>query len=87
MIEQQLTYFCGSAPECRQIGNEKALKLAKYNAEMYYSVIGVTEHMRISLAIFEEYFPRYILISNYLYIFYRLFYVWVIQSINYYYPK
>ena len=58
LIEQQLTYFCGSAPECRQIGNEKALKLAKYNAEMYYSVIGVTEHMRISLAIFEEYFPR-----------------------------
>ena len=58
LIEQQLTYFCGSSPECRQVGNSEALKLAKYNTEMYYSVIGITEHMRISLAVFEEYFPR-----------------------------
>ena len=65
LIEQQLTYFCGSAPECRQVGNYKALKLAKYNTEMYYSVIGITEHMRISLATFEEYFPR-LIINHYI---------------------
>ena len=74
LIEQQLTYFCGSAPECRQVGNYKALNLAKYNAEMYYAVIGITEHMRISLAIFEEYFPRYFTFNSYVGI-YRVFYL------------
>ena len=59
LIEQQLTYFCGSAPQCRQIGNVQALNQAKYNAEMYYAVIGVTEHFRISLALFEKFLPRY----------------------------
>lgn len=59
LIEQQLTYFCGSAPECRQVGNYKALQVAKYNAEMHYAVIGITEHLRISLAVLEKYLPRF----------------------------
>lgn len=61
LIEQQLTYFCGSAPECRIIGNDQALNMAKHNAEKYYSVIGITEHMRVSLAVFELYLPRFFL--------------------------
>jgi hypothetical protein len=63
LIEQQLTYFCGSAPECRQVGNYKALQVAKYNAEMHYSVIGITEHLRISLAILEKYLPRFVFLN------------------------
>ena len=58
LVEFQLTYFCGSAPECRRRGHRGALSLAKYNAEKYYAVIGVTEHIRISLAILEKYIPR-----------------------------
>ena len=57
--EQQLTYFCGSAPECRQFGSQKALNVAKSNAELYYSVIGITEHLRISFAVFEKFLPKY----------------------------
>ena len=59
LIEQQLTYFCGSAPECRTLGNYQALNVAKYNAEKYYSVIGITEQMRISLAVLEKYLPKF----------------------------
>ena len=31
--EHQLTFFCGSAPECKVVGSRAALQKAKYNAE------------------------------------------------------
>jgi hypothetical protein len=58
LTEQQLTYFCGSAPECRQLGNLQALNMAKYNAEKYYSVIGLNENFDLSFALMELYLPR-----------------------------
>ena len=58
LIEQQLTFFCGSALECHQLGNVQALNQAKYNAEMNYAVIGVTEHYQTSFALFEKFLPR-----------------------------
>ena len=59
LTEQQLTYFCGSAPECRTLGNVEALQRAKYNTEKFYAVVGVTEHLRTSLLLLEQYLPRY----------------------------
>lgn len=70
LIEQQLTYFCGSAIECRQVGNGDAVRVAMYNAERYYSVIGVTEHLQVSLAVLEGYLPRYF--KGALWAYYRL---------------
>ena len=57
--EQQLTYFCGQAIECRQFGNKWALQLAKYNVEQHYSVIGVTEEYNATLALFEAVHPEF----------------------------
>ena len=58
-MEQQLTYFCGSSPECQVVGNRAALQKAKYNAEKYYSVIGVVSDLESSLFVMEHYLPRY----------------------------
>ena len=55
----QLTFFCGSAPECRQSDNRQALNIAKYNSEIYYSVIGLTEKMNSSLSLLEKKLPNY----------------------------
>ena len=57
LTEQQLTYFCGSAPECMQLGNEDALN--KYNAERFYSVIGITERVDVTFMVLQSYLPRY----------------------------
>ena len=57
--EQQLTFFCGSAPECKVVGSRAALQKAKYNAEKYYSVIGVVSDLESSLSVMEHYLPKY----------------------------
>ena len=59
LTEQQYTYFCGSAQECRTIGNRDGLQRAKYNAEKYYSVIGVLEELELSFKVMELYLPNY----------------------------
>merc|ERR1712029_775182 len=59
--EQQLTFFCGSAPECKVMGSRAALEKAKFNAEKYYSVIGLSEDFQVSLFVMEHYLPRYFL--------------------------
>ncbi len=61
LTEQQLTYFCGSAPECRQLGNSDALNVAKYNAERFYSVIGVTEHINATFFVLQFYLPKWVM--------------------------
>ena len=57
--EHQLTYFCGSSPECKVVGSRAALQKAKYNAEHYYSVIGVSSEIESSLAVMEAYLPKF----------------------------
>jgi len=57
--EHQLTFFCGSALECKRVGSRAALQKAKYNAEKYYSVIGVSEDLESSLAVMESYLPKF----------------------------
>lgn len=57
--EQQLTFFCGSAPECKVVGSRAALQKAKFNAEKYYSVIGVVSDLESSLSVMEHYLPKY----------------------------
>ena len=41
LVEQQLTYFCGSAADCLKLGSARALNRAKMNLEMGYAVVGV----------------------------------------------
>lgn len=55
----QLTYFCGSALECLQIGNVQALQQAKYNLERYYSVVGIMSDLKTSLRVMEAYLPAF----------------------------
>ena len=49
MVLVQLTYFCGSAPQCMQVGNEEALKRAKFNLDRHYSVVGIASDLELSL--------------------------------------
>ena len=57
--EQQLTYFCGNSPICREIGNKKALRMAKENVIKHYSAVGVLEHLITSLKMFSIELPEY----------------------------
>ena len=66
-VEQQLTYFCGSAPECLQVGNKAALQQAKANLERYYSVVGLASDLQMSLLVFEQYLPRFFKGATYVY--------------------
>ena len=59
LTEFQYTFFCGSAQECRTIGNRDGLQKAKFNAEKYYSVIGVLEELELSMKVMESYLPYY----------------------------
>ncbi|CAG2160962.1 unnamed protein product [Oppiella nova] len=42
-------YFCGQSDKCLQMGDKWALEVAKHNIEKSYQVIGVLEHMNITL--------------------------------------
>ncbi|TRY68406.1 hypothetical protein TCAL_10235 [Tigriopus californicus] len=57
--EQQLTYFCGNALECREVGNLKALALAKLNIESHFPVVGVLELFNETLVALELLLPRF----------------------------
>ena len=35
-----ITWFCGTAKECHEIGNEKAFLQAKDNVERWYTAVG-----------------------------------------------
>ena len=53
----QLTYFCGSHVQCSNNTNPMVLQVAKYNLEHLYSVVGVMEHFKISIAVMESFLP------------------------------
>ncbi|XP_059078770.1 heparan sulfate 2-O-sulfotransferase 1-like [Tigriopus californicus] len=57
--ELQLTYFCGSALECSQVGNLRALQQAKSNLERHYSVVGIMSDLETSLRVMEAYLPAF----------------------------
>ncbi|TRY63288.1 hypothetical protein TCAL_06267 [Tigriopus californicus] len=57
--EQQLTYFCGNSPICREIGNHQALAMAKINVERFYSVVGLTSEMGPSLKLLSAKLPKF----------------------------
>lgn len=55
-----LTYFCGTHVECLNPNSEWALNQAKQNVESLYSVVGVMEEYRESLAVMEAYLPGWL---------------------------
>ena len=57
--EQQLSYFCGNALECRQVGNQEALQSAKLNTEKKFALVGLTNDMERTIALLERIVPTY----------------------------
>ncbi len=55
----QLTFFCGSTSLCRVGGNLEALQKAKYNADSFYSVIGLTVDLQRTFDLMEAFLPRF----------------------------
>ena len=57
--ELQLSYFCGYGPGCSDAGNVTALQMAMAAVEQEYSVVGVVEDRKRSLAVMEAFLPRW----------------------------
>lgn len=58
-MRMQLTFLCGTDPVCSQVGNRKALQLAKMHVERQYSVVGTLEEFPLTLRVLEAYLPRF----------------------------
>ena len=54
-----ISLFCGSGKICKVIGNTEALQRAKMNVERYYPIIGVLEHFKESLLLYERALPQF----------------------------
>ncbi|XP_042884070.1 heparan sulfate 2-O-sulfotransferase pipe-like [Penaeus japonicus] len=55
----QLSFFCGQDSYCTTVGSRRALQMAKYNAENFYSAVGVLEDLHLSYKVLEKYLPRF----------------------------
>ena len=55
--ELLLSYFCGYGPGCSDAGSLSSLQRAKTAVEQQYSVVGVSEKRKISLAVMEAFLP------------------------------
>jgi hypothetical protein len=55
----QLTYFCGSAEKCKKGGDPEAIQRAKYNAETFYSIVGLTDDLKRTFDLLEAYLPKF----------------------------
>ena len=55
----QFTYFCGSAPICKDGGNFDTIQRAKFNAEVYYSVVGMSHDLKRSFELLEAFLPAF----------------------------
>ena len=51
--------FCGNAKICKIVGNREAFQRAKRNIEKSYPVIGVLEHFKASLRLYELALPQF----------------------------
>lgn len=58
-MDQQVTFFCGSALECLRVNSRVALLKAMHNVEKHYSVVGLSSDMGASLGLMEAYIPRF----------------------------
>ncbi|ROT67495.1 Heparan sulfate 2-O-sulfotransferase [Penaeus vannamei] len=47
----------------REVGDRRALQMAKYHAEMFYSVVGVLEDMAATYRVLRHYLPRFFMRS------------------------
>ena len=59
--------FCGHEPICRKFNNPEALQKAKVNVEKFYKVVGVTEHINMTLKVLEHEMPEYFEGAEYIY--------------------
>ena len=50
-MDSQIAFFCGDSIECRTMGSDKALEIAKQNIEKHYITIGVLEEMEMSMVV------------------------------------
>ena len=57
--ELQFSYFCGYGPGCSDAGSMSALRMAMRAVEQEYSVVGVVEDRKRSLAVMEAFLPRW----------------------------
>ncbi|XP_066963123.1 LOW QUALITY PROTEIN: uncharacterized protein [Macrobrachium rosenbergii] len=57
--ELMLSYFCGHQKFCRIIGNRDSVQMAKHIVSKEYSVVGLVEHMDLSLLLLETLVPRF----------------------------
>ncbi|XP_063602445.1 heparan sulfate 2-O-sulfotransferase 1-like isoform X1 [Penaeus indicus] len=55
----QLSFFCGHNKKCMEVGDRRALQMAKYHAETFYSVVGVLEDMSATYRALRHYLPRF----------------------------
>ncbi|KAF2348739.1 Sulfotransferase [Trinorchestia longiramus] len=54
-----ITYFCGHAPYCRELGNEGAYVTAQRNLADHFSTVGVLEELNLTLAVLERKLPKF----------------------------
>ena len=52
-------YFCGHDKRCLNLNEEWALQEAKRNIEKSYEVIGILEHMDITLRVLQNKLPKF----------------------------
>ena len=55
----QMTYYCGSAPICKNTGNYDVLQRAKYNVEAYYTLVGMANDLKRSFELLEVLLPAF----------------------------
>ena len=54
-----MTYYCGSAPICKNTGNYDVLQRAKYNVEAYYTLVGMANDLKRSFELLEVLLPAF----------------------------
>jgi len=52
-------YFCGQDKRCLYLNDEWALQQAKTNIQSSYQVIGILEHMNVTLTVLQELLPQF----------------------------
>ena len=50
-MDSQIAFFCGNSRECRTLGSDKALEIAKQNIEKHYVTVGVLEDIDVSMEV------------------------------------
>lgn len=78
---RQTLFFCGhNQTECEAFNGEGPLQIAKRNVEKEYAVVGTWEDTNITLAVLENYIPKYFKGAPHLY-YCNVFYIIAIISI------